>query len=205
MEKTIDITVSERLKLYLHLFDMSSAELSRKTKIDNSLLSKYIKGQKLPKESTVIRIAESLGINPEWLLGKPGADIGVFMWSVYKLPLSFGIFFQSIRESEKKQQDELIDGISKMLATIFRTDTKYSDQYLDLLLLLGRLNSEGIKDLIIKAYNLLDDESLVLKSDGKQLLVTSNLKDYESFYILKEFSKLIKGEKDGINSGQEFR
>ena len=67
MEKVT--TFADRLKSQLNEKGLSSAELSRLTGIDRSLISHYIHGNKFPKIENVRRIANVLFVSPEWLEG----------------------------------------------------------------------------------------------------------------------------------------
>ena len=60
---------AERLKDQLNEKGLSSAELSRLTGIDRSLISHYVHGNKFPKIDNVRRIANVLYVSPEWLEG----------------------------------------------------------------------------------------------------------------------------------------
>lgn len=62
-------TFADRLKSQLQEKGLSSADLSRLTGIDRSLISHYIHGNKFPKIDNVRRIANVLYVCPEWLEG----------------------------------------------------------------------------------------------------------------------------------------
>lgn len=60
---------SERIKEALTLRGMSAAELSRKSGITKGLISRYIHGEVIPKQSKIAAIAHALSVSPAWLLG----------------------------------------------------------------------------------------------------------------------------------------
>lgn len=60
--------LSKNLKVYLDGFEMSEKELSNKTGIQTSSLSRYINGSRLPNDKTLQKIADIFGIKTEHLL-----------------------------------------------------------------------------------------------------------------------------------------
>lgn len=59
----------ERLNELLRDFQMSAAELCRRTGIPTSSMSRYLTGQSVPKQDSLKRIADTLNVNPAWLMG----------------------------------------------------------------------------------------------------------------------------------------
>lgn len=58
-----------RLKEALTIRGINAAELSRRTGIPTSSISRYITGQSIPKQNPLALMAESLRVNPAWLMG----------------------------------------------------------------------------------------------------------------------------------------
>lgn len=59
----------DRLKEAIEKRDLTPAELSRLSGVDQSSISRYLKGQKVPKVDKLRRLAGVLYVNSEWLLG----------------------------------------------------------------------------------------------------------------------------------------
>lgn len=64
-----------RLKYYRTQKDLTLAEMESLTKVPNQTLSRYELNQRVPKYDVAVKIAESLGVNPLWLLGY---DVGMY-------------------------------------------------------------------------------------------------------------------------------
>ena len=60
---------NERIKEALALRGMTAADLSRKTGIGKGLISRYLHGEVVPKQSKIAVIARALEVSPAWLLG----------------------------------------------------------------------------------------------------------------------------------------
>lgn len=58
-----------RLSEALKVRGVLPADLSRKTGIHKGTLSKYLKGDYIPKQSKIAAIADALRVSPAWLLG----------------------------------------------------------------------------------------------------------------------------------------
>lgn len=61
--------IKERIKEALELRGMTASELARKSKIDKGAISRYLKGEVIPKQSKVGAMATALNVSPTWLLG----------------------------------------------------------------------------------------------------------------------------------------
>ena len=68
MDKKTNIG-KERLNELLRDFQMSAAELCRRTGIPTSSMSRYLTGQSVPKQDSLKKIADALNVNPAWLMG----------------------------------------------------------------------------------------------------------------------------------------
>ena len=62
-------TFADRLKTALSLRNMTKAELSRRTGIDKSSLTRYTKGDWEGKQDAVYAIAQALDVSEAWLMG----------------------------------------------------------------------------------------------------------------------------------------
>ena len=197
---------SKRMRIYMNLKDLTNSDISRLTKIDRSLTAKYITGVKLPKKTTIVKIAEAINVNPNWLLGDPNTDIN----DEYSRTLNpdlppngenvFGTKDNNIPQSVVY---DVMTHISKILTTAFRTDEKFATQYYTLLNQVRKLNSEGIKDLIIKAYAILEDDSLKIKPNERKLLNTTIEQDYQYLKIINNLNNLVKGDENVSTSRRE--
>lgn len=61
-------TFADRLKTLLINADMRPIDLSNITKIDKSSISRYLKGDYIPKQRKLTKIAQALNANEGWLL-----------------------------------------------------------------------------------------------------------------------------------------
>lgn len=59
----------QRLNFALQKCGMNAAELARKTDLAKSTISRYLKGQSIPKQPQVLLMAKALDVNPTWLMG----------------------------------------------------------------------------------------------------------------------------------------
>ena len=60
---------SNRLQKALNMNNMSQTELSRKTNLDKSLISNYLKGNYKAKQDNLTLMAKALGVSEPWLMG----------------------------------------------------------------------------------------------------------------------------------------
>lgn len=58
---------SERLKACMEEMDIKPSELSKLTGIDKSSISRYLKGDYVPKQLKVTILADALHVDPDWL------------------------------------------------------------------------------------------------------------------------------------------
>lgn len=82
-----------RLQKALDKADIKAAELSRRTGIGKSSISTYLTGGYHPKQENVYKMADALGVNPEWLNGRTesmestpyeNAQIAVSKYNLYR-------------------------------------------------------------------------------------------------------------------------
>lgn len=75
--------ISDRLKTAMLHREMSAAELSKLSKVSESLISRYLKGDYSPKTDKVDLLARALNVNPVWLMGFDDK----YSWDSYNPPL----------------------------------------------------------------------------------------------------------------------
>ena len=60
---------SQRLCDLLALAGDSQSDLMRKTGIEKSAISNYVKGKRIPRQDKLYLIAKAYNVNPAWLMG----------------------------------------------------------------------------------------------------------------------------------------
>ena len=53
----------------LEVRNMLPVELARKSGINKGTISRYLKGEIIPKQSKIVELARALNVSPAWLLG----------------------------------------------------------------------------------------------------------------------------------------
>lgn len=61
--------IKDRLKKALEVRQLMPAELAKKSGIDKGSISRYLKGDYLPKQNKIGAMAEVLNVSPSWLMG----------------------------------------------------------------------------------------------------------------------------------------
>jgi Predicted transcriptional regulators len=61
--------IRERIKKALEVRGMMPVDLARKSGINKGSISKYLKGDVIPKQSAIGAMAEALHVLPSWLMG----------------------------------------------------------------------------------------------------------------------------------------
>lgn len=59
----------ERLLQLLEYSGDSQSEMARKSNLEKSAISNYIKGKRVPRQDKVLAIANAYNVNPSWLMG----------------------------------------------------------------------------------------------------------------------------------------
>lgn len=77
INKDLHNTGCERLNAALRNSGMNASELSRKTNLAKSTISRYLKGQSVPKQDQVLLMAKALNVNPTWLMGYDAPSEGI--------------------------------------------------------------------------------------------------------------------------------
>lgn len=61
--------IKDRLKKALEVRQLLPVELARKCGINKGSISKYLKGEVVPKQNNIGAMAEALNVSPSWLMG----------------------------------------------------------------------------------------------------------------------------------------
>lgn len=61
--------IKDRIAEALRVRDMLPIDLARRAGIDKGSISKYLKGDVLPKQSRIAAMANVLNVSPAWLMG----------------------------------------------------------------------------------------------------------------------------------------
>lgn len=61
--------IKDRIAEALRARDMLPIDLARRSGIDKGSISKYLKGDVLPKQSRIAAMANVLNVSPAWLMG----------------------------------------------------------------------------------------------------------------------------------------
>lgn len=98
--------IASRLKEYRDMYNLTLADMERKTGIPAQTINRYELGQRVPKIDVAVSIAESLNVNPLWI---QGYDVNVSDKTVFanKNTLSLGENIRLRREELGMTQDEL--------------------------------------------------------------------------------------------------
>ena len=62
-------TFGERIFYYMRALKISQAELARRIGVHRSTVSRYLKDELVPDSKTIVKIADTLNVSPEYLLG----------------------------------------------------------------------------------------------------------------------------------------
>lgn len=63
-----------RLQLMLDNFGLSQKEFAAKTGLTESTVCRYIQGSRIPNATSLVQIADSMGVSPNWILGYGSDD-----------------------------------------------------------------------------------------------------------------------------------
>lgn len=59
----------ERIQMLMDEFHLNQTDFCNKTKIQKSALSNYLKGDRVPRQDQISKIADAFGISASWLMG----------------------------------------------------------------------------------------------------------------------------------------
>lgn len=101
-----------RIRTLLNELGITQTEFCKKTGITKSALSNYLKGDRVPRQDQISKIADAYDINPAWLMG-------------YDIPMSTtnDLFMERIIKDEfPRQTREIVDYIKKYKALFKAAD-----------------------------------------------------------------------------------
>ncbi len=61
--------IKDRLNEAMQKREITAAELSKRTGLNKSSLSRYLSGENIPRSLAIGKIATALRVNPAWILG----------------------------------------------------------------------------------------------------------------------------------------
>lgn len=105
--------LKDRLNAALTIKNMTPAELSAKTGIQKSSISRYLKGENIPRSKAIEKMAEALDVTPAWLLGNgdmPLNTIPVYSSAIVLEKLTktnkarLLAYYQALLDSQEKSQ-----------------------------------------------------------------------------------------------------
>lgn len=111
-------------------FKLRSVDLSLRTSISESVLSEYIAGKYTPRGKNLFKIANTLLVNPDWLIGVPNSKMNEF---------HNNNFFPNY--------DNYINlrAISSYISNEYYEDESFNEIYIDILENITKLNFIGLK------------------------------------------------------------
>ena len=63
------VDIKDRIREGLTARGMTAAELARKSGVDKGAISRYLKGDFIPKQFAIGKMAKALNVSPAWLMG----------------------------------------------------------------------------------------------------------------------------------------
>ena len=60
---------NERIKQLLDIYEMSQTELCQRTGLNKSAVSNYLKGERLPRQDQLSKIADAFDVSAAWMMG----------------------------------------------------------------------------------------------------------------------------------------
>lgn len=61
--------IKDRLREALNIRNMTAADLARMSGVDKGSVSRYLKGDIIPKQTKIDAMSKALDVSPAWLLG----------------------------------------------------------------------------------------------------------------------------------------
>ena len=102
MKKKVEC--KQRLQYILDYYKITRAEFCRRTGIDNSAMTRYLNGDRVPRQDKVSAIADAFGIDPAWLMG-----YDVPMTKLENIPLP-----ETTTRQEKRRKERLLAYYERM-------------------------------------------------------------------------------------------
>lgn len=109
------------MKLMLEAKGMSQREFAKKIGIQEASLSRYIKGERLPKVTIGNKIAEELGCTLAYLLGDDANVNGyeeITVEDIYRIQC--GLLIEICTNEQRENTALLIEGVTKMANALIR-------------------------------------------------------------------------------------
>ena len=91
-------TTSQRLAELMNHFDISRSDLERKTGIGRSALSRYISGEREPRQDKIAIVASAYGVDAGWLLG---LDVPMFPHKEISMEVTLDSTYDKINSSTR--------------------------------------------------------------------------------------------------------
>ncbi len=110
-------TFSNRLALAMKMNNLKQVDLVRKTKIDKTLINKYLKGVSDAKQDNLTLLADALNVNEVWLMGydvemKPSTE------TTNKNNELDEILYKKAKDLSDKDKEMIISVIDRIKKTI---------------------------------------------------------------------------------------
>lgn len=117
--------IKKRLKEALQIRNITAADLARRSGMNKGSISKYLKGEVIPKQSAIGSLANALHVSPAWLMGydvpmEPSNEKETMPAGTYRggpgikvLP-NLWLDFESLTDKNKEQVASYIQFLKKM-------------------------------------------------------------------------------------------
>lgn len=99
------IDFKDRLHELLSYYGINQTEFSDKTGIKKDMVSRYLSGQRIPKQSTLVQISKVYDVNPAWLMGY---DVPMFLKDVNKRAEDNARLITYFEKMSKENQEMLL-------------------------------------------------------------------------------------------------
>ena len=103
----------ERLKEIMQIFNVTQAEICRRTGISEAAMSQYISGVRLPKQDKLAKISKAFNISPAWLMGY---DVDLYSGAASTKELSLSKDEIEIVLNLRKADDQTREMVKRVLA-----------------------------------------------------------------------------------------
>ncbi|MBR3236819.1 MAG: helix-turn-helix domain-containing protein [Oscillospiraceae bacterium] len=62
-------TTADRLREFMNIYGLSQVDIVEKTGVDKTALSRYVSGERKPRQSALTKLCQPFGISEVWLMG----------------------------------------------------------------------------------------------------------------------------------------
>lgn len=142
--KVIKYIFQQNLEKAISTSGMTQAQIAQLADVTESMISDYLKGRFSPRPITVIKLAQAMKVDPEWLAS--GAEIFITPTYITKLRK---------RKIKQIQNLSFLSKISKALNEQAYKDSELEQKYLELLTSVISLNSYGLDRLLSLSNDLI--------------------------------------------------